>query len=63
MKFGVVKDYWLETGSKKVDSGRYAVTKKEEDRYVFRVPMPRRSRERRLISTTVRSRRWSARFA
>jgi len=41
MKFGVVKDYWLETGSKKVDSGRYAVTKKEEDRYVFRVPMLR----------------------
>src|SRR3954463_10694155 len=40
-KFGVVKDYWLETGSKKVDPGRYAVTKKEEDRYVFRVPMLR----------------------
>jgi cytochrome c peroxidase len=41
MKFGVVKDYWVETGSKKVDPGRYAVTKKEEDRYVFRVPMLR----------------------
>jgi cytochrome c peroxidase len=40
-KFGVVKDYWLETGSKKVDPGRYAITKKEEDRYVFRVPMLR----------------------
>ena len=40
-KFGVVKDYWVETGSKKVDPGRYAVTKKEEDRYVFRVPMLR----------------------
>jgi cytochrome c peroxidase len=40
-KFGVVKDYWIETGSKKVDPGRYAVTKKEEDRYVFRVPMLR----------------------
>ena len=40
-KFGVVKDYWLETGSKKPDAGRYAVTKKEEDRYVFRVPMLR----------------------
>ena len=37
-KFGLVKDYWLETGSEKVDMGRYAVTKKEEDRYVFRVP-------------------------
>lgn len=41
MKFGVVKDYWVETGSKKIDPGRYAVTKKEEDRYVFRVPMLR----------------------
>ena len=40
-KFGVVKDYWVETGSKKVDPGRYSVTKKEEDRYVFRVPMLR----------------------
>src|SRR5262249_27079060 len=37
-KFGIVKDYWLETGSQKIDPGRYAVTKKEEDRYVFRVP-------------------------
>jgi cytochrome c peroxidase len=40
-RFGVVKDYWLETGSKKVDLGRFASTKKEEDRYVFRVPMLR----------------------
>ena len=40
-KFGVVKDYWLETGSAKPDAGRFAVTKKEEDRYVFRVPMLR----------------------
>jgi cytochrome c peroxidase len=40
-RFGIVKDYWLETGSKNVDAGRYAVTKKEEDRYVFRVPMLR----------------------
>lgn len=37
-RFGIVKDYWLETGSDKVDMGRYSVTKKEEDRYVFRVP-------------------------
>jgi len=37
-KFGLVKDYWLETGSEKVDQGRFATTKKEEDRYVFRVP-------------------------
>lgn len=40
-KFGLVKDYWLETGSEKVDQGRFATTKKEEDRYVFRVPMLR----------------------
>lgn len=40
-RFGVKKDYWVETGSEKVDVGRFAVTKKEEDRYVFRVPMLR----------------------
>jgi cytochrome c peroxidase len=40
-KFGVFRDYWLETGSQKPDPGRYAITKKEEDRYVFRVPMLR----------------------
>jgi cytochrome c peroxidase len=40
-RFGVVKDYWPETGSKKIDVGRFAATKKAEDRYVFRVPMLR----------------------
>lgn len=40
-RFGLVKDYWLETGSDKPDVGRFAITKKEEDRYVFRVPMLR----------------------
>jgi len=40
-KFGVTKDYWLETGSEKPDPGRFAITKKEEDRFVFRVPMLR----------------------
>jgi len=40
-KFGLTKDYWLETGSDKPDAGRFAVTKKEEDRFVFRVPMLR----------------------
>jgi cytochrome c peroxidase len=40
-KFGVVKDYWLETKSAKPDVGRVAFTRKEEDRYVFRVPMLR----------------------
>jgi cytochrome c peroxidase len=40
-KFGIVKDYWTETGSAKPDVGRFAVTKKDEDKYVFRVPMLR----------------------
>jgi cytochrome c peroxidase len=40
-KFGVTGDYWPVTGSAKPDPGRYAVTKKDEDRYVFRVPMLR----------------------
>jgi cytochrome c peroxidase len=40
-RFGLVKDYWLETGSVKVDLGRFAATKKDEDKYVFRVPMLR----------------------
>jgi cytochrome c peroxidase len=40
-RFGLVKNYWLETGSEEIDPGRYAMTKKEEDRYVFRVPMLR----------------------
>jgi cytochrome c peroxidase len=37
-KFGLAKEYWLETGSQKIDQGRFSITKKEEDRYVFRVP-------------------------
>jgi cytochrome c peroxidase len=40
-KFGLTKDYWLETGSDKPDPGRFAITKKDEDRSVFRVPMLR----------------------
>lgn len=40
-KFGVAKDYWAETGTAKPDAGRYAVTKKDEDKYVFRVAMLR----------------------
>jgi len=40
-KFGLAKEYWLETGSQKIDQGRFSITKKEEDRYVFRVPMLR----------------------
>jgi cytochrome c peroxidase len=41
MKFGVVKDYWTETGSAKPDVGRFAMTKKDEDKYFFRVAMLR----------------------
>jgi cytochrome c peroxidase len=40
-RFGLMKDYWLETGSAKADLGRFAATKKEEDKYVFRVAMLR----------------------
>ena len=40
-RFGVVKEYWAETGSERVDVGRFAATKKEEDRYVCRVAMLR----------------------
>jgi cytochrome c peroxidase len=40
-RFGVLREYWLETGSANIDPGRYAITKKEEDRYRFRVPMLR----------------------
>ena len=40
-KFGLVKDYWAATGSEKVEPGRFAVTKKEEDKQVFRVAMLR----------------------
>jgi cytochrome c peroxidase len=40
-KFGLVKEYWLATGSKTIDTGRFAATKKEEDKYVYRVPMLR----------------------
>ena len=40
-KFGIFKDYWQATGSTTIDLGRFNVTKKEEDKYVFRVPMLR----------------------
>jgi cytochrome c peroxidase len=40
-RFGVVKDYWTETASTKIDPGLFAVTKKEEDRHIFRVAMLR----------------------
>jgi len=37
-KFGVVEDYWKETGSKEIDKGRFDVTHKPADMYVFKVP-------------------------
>jgi cytochrome c peroxidase len=40
-KFGLIRDYWAETGSDKPDAGRYSVTRKDEDRYMFRVAMLR----------------------
>ncbi len=40
-KFGLTRDYWLATGSTNPDQGRVTVTRNEEDRFFFRVPMLR----------------------
>ncbi len=40
-KFGIVEPYWKHTKSEKVDDGRFEVTKKEADKYVFKVPVLR----------------------
>ncbi|HMK55505.1 MAG TPA: cytochrome c peroxidase [Dissulfurispiraceae bacterium] len=40
-KFGIVEPYWKYTKSEKIDEGRYAVTKVEADKYVFKVPILR----------------------
>ncbi len=37
-KFGLHADYWEYTKSKKIDLGRFDVTGKEVDKYVFKVP-------------------------
>ncbi len=37
-KFGIVEDYWKETGSKVIDKGRFDVTHDSKDMYVFKVP-------------------------
>jgi len=37
-KFGVIEDYWKETKSEEIDKGRFNVTKKDDDLYVFKVP-------------------------
>jgi len=40
-KFGIVEPYWKYTKSEPIDEGRYAVTKNEADKYVFKVPIHR----------------------
>jgi len=40
-KFGTFEPYWQYTKSEQVDEGRFAATKKESDRYVFKVPVLR----------------------
>jgi cytochrome c peroxidase len=40
-KFGIGVPYWEFTKSEKPDDGRFAVTKNEEDRHVFKVPVLR----------------------
>ncbi|WP_456377199.1 cytochrome-c peroxidase [Lutibacter sp.] len=37
-KFGIFDDYWKYTKSKKIDEGKFEVTKKESDKYVFKSP-------------------------
>ncbi len=37
-KFGIYEPFWKYTGSKNPDKGRYNVTRKESDMYVFKVP-------------------------
>ncbi len=40
-KFGIFEPYWKYTKSEPIDEGRYAVTKTEADKYVFKVPILR----------------------
>jgi cytochrome c peroxidase len=40
-KFGIAAPFWELTKSEKPDEGRFTATKKEEDRYVFKVPILR----------------------
>jgi cytochrome c peroxidase len=40
-KFGLLEHYWKYTKSDAIDDGRFAVTKNESDRYVFKVPVLR----------------------
>jgi cytochrome c peroxidase len=40
-KFGLLEPYWKYTKNEAVDEGRFAVTKNESDKYVFKVPILR----------------------
>jgi len=40
-KFGLLEPYWKYTKSEMIDDGRFAVTKNESDKYVFKVPVLR----------------------
>jgi cytochrome c peroxidase len=40
-KFGTIEAYWKYTKSADIDEGRYAVTRNESDKYVFKVPILR----------------------
>lgn len=37
-KFGIYDDYWKYTKSKKIDNGKFDVTKNENDKYIFKSP-------------------------
>ena len=37
-KFGIFGDYWELTKSKKIDTGKFEVTKNEGDKYIFKAP-------------------------
>lgn len=40
-KFALFGDYWTQTGSTTIDSGRYVVTKNQADIFMFKVPILR----------------------
>ncbi len=40
-KFGIFEPYWKYTKSEEIDEGRFAVTKNDMDKYVFKVPLLR----------------------
>jgi cytochrome c peroxidase len=37
-KFGIFDEYWKHTNSEKIDEGKFEVTKKESDKYIFKSP-------------------------